>query len=174
MVLDADGLNAFEAQGEELAGIKTPLVLTPHTGELKKLMTTDIPKEPLDRIQKTRDIAQATGTVLLHKGAPSLVAAPDGEVWINSGGSSALATAGSGDVLTGLVGSFLAQGHEALDAALLGTFLHGKAGEYAAMEMGVRGVVAGDLIWEVGQVLIELEDLQPDGSPFRPDLEEPI
>lgn len=173
-VLDADGLNAYTDRGGELAGIKSPLVLTPHSGELKTLMSTAIPDEPLGRIQKTREIAQATGTVLLHKGAPSLVAAPGGQVWINSAGSSALATAGTGDVLTGFVGSFLAQGREALDAALLGMFLHGKAGEYAAVEMGVRGVVAGDLLWEVGKVLSELEDLLPDGSPFRPDLEEPL
>jgi hydroxyethylthiazole kinase-like uncharacterized protein yjeF len=174
VVLDADGLNVYEGRGHELSKINTPLVLTPHSGELKRLMGTDIPAEPTARIQKTRDLARAAGAVLLHKGAPSLVASPGGEVWINAGGSSALATAGTGDVLTGLVGSFLAQGRGALDAALLGTFLHGKAGEYAAMEMGVRGVVAGDLLWEVGQVLIELEDLLPDGSPFRPDLEEPL
>ncbi|MFH1754724.1 MAG: NAD(P)H-hydrate dehydratase [Candidatus Latescibacterota bacterium] len=172
VVLDADGIIAFAGACEELGRRSAPLVITPHSGELKALFGSDIPADPLARIEKTRHIAQSMGGVLLHKGAPTLIASPEGDIWINAGGSSALATAGSGDVLTGFVGSFLAQGANATDAALVSAFLHGKAGEYAAMEMGVRGVIAGDLLWEFNRALVELEDLLPDGSPYRPNFEE--
>ncbi|NIM19276.1 MAG: NAD(P)H-hydrate dehydratase [Candidatus Latescibacteria bacterium] len=172
IVLDADGLNAFAGNSKAFARVKSPLVLTPHTGELERLVAAEVPRDPLGQIEKTGDVAKSTKAVLLHKGAPTLVASADGEVWINTSGSSALATAGSGDVLTGFVGSFLAQGSPALDAALIASFVHGKAGEYAAAEMGVRGVIAGDLLWEIGKVLLEIDDLLPDGSPYRPGIEE--
>jgi len=172
VVLDADGLTAFAGENDRLRGRSAPLVITPHSGELERLVGSDIPAEPQAKIDKTRAIAQDLGGVLLHKGAPTLIASPDGDIWINAAGSSALAKAGSGDVLTGFVGGFLAQGAPALDAALISAFLHGKAGEFAAMEMGVRGVVAGDLLWEFNRAMIELEDLFPDGSPYRPNFEE--
>jgi NAD(P)H-hydrate epimerase len=172
LVLDADGLTAFAGATGPLRDRSTPFIITPHSGELKTLIGSDIPVEPSAKIDRTRDIARSLGCVLLHKGAPTLVASPDGEVWITAAGSSALATAGSGDVLTGFVGGFLAQGAPAVDAALISAFLHGKAGEFAAMEMGVRGVIAGDLLWEFNRVMVELEDLYPDGSPYRPNLDE--
>lgn len=172
LVLDADGLTAFAGATERLRDRSSPFVVTPHSGELRTLIGSEIPGEPHAKIDKTRQAAQSLGGVVLHKGAPTLIASPTGDIWINTAGSSALATAGSGDVLTGFVGSFLAQGASAEDAAIVSAFLHGKAGEYAAMEMGVRGVVAGDLLWEFSRVMIELEDLFPDGSPYRPNFDE--
>jgi NAD(P)H-hydrate epimerase len=172
VVLDADGLTAFAGVTELLRQRTAPLVITPHSGELKTLLGSEIPVEPSAKIDKTRSIAQSIGGVVLHKGAPTLIASPEGGIWLNAAGSSSLATAGSGDVLTGFVGSFLAQGASAEDAALVSAFLHGKAGEYAAVELGIRGVIAGDLLWEFSRVLVELEDLYPDGSPYRPNFEE--
>jgi NAD(P)H-hydrate epimerase len=96
---------------------------------------------------------------LVRKGAPTLIADPIGNVWINTSGSSALATGGTGDVLTGLIGSLLAQGASPADAACVGCFLHGRAGELAAGKEGVRGVIAGDLIPLLGPAMRALEAL---------------
>ncbi len=170
LVLDADGINAFAGKSELLKDASSPIVITPHTGELQKLVSCKFPGEPLARVEKTQGIANSLGSVLVHKGAPTLIASPEGGVWINASGGSSLATAGSGDVLTGLLGSFLAQGAPALDAALIACYLHGKAGEIAAAEMGVRGVVAGDLIHAICDVLLDVEELNPDGSISRPQI----
>jgi NAD(P)H-hydrate epimerase len=172
VVLDADGLTAFAGATMRLQKRSAPLVITPHSGELKTLVGSEIPAVPEAKIDKTRDIAHSIGGTVLHKGAPTIIASPEGDIWVNAAGSSSLATAGSGDVLTGFIGSFLAQGASAVDAALVSAFLHGKAGEYAAVEMGVRGVVAGDLLWEFSRVLVELDEFFPDGSPYRPNFEE--
>ena len=157
MVVDADGLNVYEAQGKDLATIKTPLILTPHTGELKKLMNHDIPEDPLKRIHTTRDLANSTGAVLLHKGAPSLVAAPKGDVWVNSAGSSALATAGSGDVLTGVITALVCQALAPFEAAQLGVYVHGLAGDLAAQELGQTALIASDLIRFLASAFRRLE-----------------
>lgn len=157
VVIDADGLTAFAGRSEVFASIKAPVVITPHSGELKRLTGGEIPKSPPERIAKTTELARSLGVTLVHKGAPSLVAAPAGGLWINASGSSALATGGTGDVLTGLVGGLLAQGAGPLDAACTACFLHGRAGESAAEDHGVRGVIAGDLPVYLGEAVLELE-----------------
>jgi NAD(P)H-hydrate epimerase len=156
-VLDADGLTAFAGRAPELQQAKAPVVITPHDGELKRLGGATGAKAPAERLEETSRLANDLGLTLLRKGAPALVAAPDGRVWINASGSSALATGGTGDVLTGLIGSLLAQGAQAPDAACVGCFLHGRAGELAAAEKGVRGVMAGDLIPRLGPAMRSLE-----------------
>jgi NAD(P)H-hydrate epimerase len=95
----------------------------------------------------------------VHKGAPTLIGSSKGEVWVNHHGTSALATAGTGDVLSGLIGGLLAQGASGLDAAGLGCFLQGRAGELATVAHGERGVIAGDVIANVGPAVLELEAL---------------
>jgi NAD(P)H-hydrate epimerase len=165
MVIDADGLTAFAGHAEELKAAKAPVIITPHDGELARLTGEKIPTAPLERIAYSRAAAGKLGVTLVHKGAPTLIAAPDGEVWINGSGTSALAKGGTGDVLTGFVVSFLAQalaggrsGRKAtLDAALVGCFLHGRAGEIEAREHGDRGVLASDLFMAVGKAMVELE-----------------
>lgn len=158
-VVDADAINAFAGNWQALAAVRTALVLTPHSGELARLMDRDIPDRAPDRIAATTEVATALDAVVVHKGAPTLVAAPGEGVWINAPGSSALATGGTGDVLTGFIGSLLAQGGEPVDAACTATFLHGRAGDVAAEQMGKRGVIAGDLLWAVGEVMHEIEVL---------------
>ena len=157
LVIDADGINALEGDAGHLKGRKVPIMITPHSGELSKLMSQEIPTTPLERIEATREIARTLGVTVIHKGAPSLIASAAGDVWINCYGTSALAKAGTGDVLTGLVGGFVAQGAEPLDAACVGCYLHGRAGEAAARARGIRGVIAGDLLRYLGEALVELE-----------------
>jgi hydroxyethylthiazole kinase-like uncharacterized protein yjeF len=164
LVLDADGLRAFDGEAEAFKDRKEATILTPHSGELKRLVGRDVPAEPLKRIEMTREVARELGAVLIHKGAPSVISSPQGDVWVNHSGNSALATAGTGDVLAGLVGGFGAQIADekdtaALDAACVACFLHGRAGERAAGMHGLRGVIAGDLMRHLGGALIELEAL---------------
>ncbi len=157
LVIDADGISALAGDPGLLKNRKVPIMITPHSGELSKLVSQEIPPAPLERIEATRDIARSLGITVVHKGAPTLIATAGGEVWINYYGTSALATAGTGDVLTGFVGGFAAQGAEPLDAACAGCYLHGRSGEAAARARGVRGVIAGDLLDYMGEPLLELE-----------------
>jgi NAD(P)H-hydrate epimerase len=161
LVIDADGLNALEGNAKALSGRKVPIVITPHSGELSKLVGGEIPETPLDKIEATRETARSLGLTLVHKGAPTLIASAGGEVWVNYNGTSALAKAGTGDVLTGLIGGLAAQGGSPIDAACVGCYLHGRAGEIAARVRGVRGVIAGDLLKYLGEPLLELEAAAP-------------
>jgi NAD(P)H-hydrate epimerase len=162
VVVDADGISAFTGYAELLARKTAPAVLTPHSGELERLLDLEVPAAVPGRIARTMEVADTLGLTLVHKGAPTLVASPGEGLWINAHGSSALATAGTGDVLTGLVGGLLAQGATPSGAARVACFLHGRAGELAATEMGVRSVIAGDLFLYLGAALIELEALAGD------------
>jgi NAD(P)H-hydrate epimerase len=157
VVIDADAISAFAGQSDLLAGIPAPTIITPHSGELQRLLGAEVPSQALDRVENTAEVAEALGVTLVHKGAPTLVASPGEGLWINSAGNSALAAGGTGDVLTGLVGGLLAQGGQPADAACVACFLHGRAGELAAREMGVRGVIASDLFLYLGGAMIELE-----------------
>jgi len=156
-VVDADAISAFAGQPERLGELDPPVVITPHSGELGRLLDEDIPEGAIERLSRTAAIAQDLNVALLHKGAPTLIAEPLRGVYINTTGSSALATAGTGDVLTGLVGSFIAQGATPADAACVGAWLHGRAGDLAAAEWGQRGVIAGDLLRYLGGAVLELE-----------------
>ncbi len=157
LVIDADGIHAFNGQPDLLQGLGVPVVLTPHSGELQRLIDQDIPQDPLERVEVTREAARKMGVTLVHKGAPTLVASAEGDVWINHAGNSALATAGTGDVLTGLVAGLQAQGVTGLAAASAGCYLHGRAGVLASMTMGERAVIAGDLLRFLGEATRELE-----------------
>ena len=142
-VLDADGLNV-SALAELRA--QRPLVLTPHPGEAARLRGTTAAEIQGDRLGHARAIAAATGAVVLLKGRRTVVAAPDGRAAFNGSGNSGMATAGTGDVLTGVLGAFLARGMEAFDAARLGAFVHGDAGDRAAAVLGEDGMIASDLL----------------------------
>jgi len=159
IIIDADGINAFASQCDALSQASAPVIITPHSGELKKLLGREIATIPIDKIEQSRSIAKELNVVLLHKGAPTIIASPEGEVVVSLHGNSALATAGSGDVLTGLIGGFLAQGAERFDAAGVACFLHGRAGEIASEELGLRGIIAGDLLTYNGEAMTELESL---------------
>lgn len=147
LVLDADGLNAHAGHLAELASRNMPTVLTPHAGELGRLLGVDSEEIQHSRLRHVRAAAKQAGAVMVLKGDDTLVADPEGRVAISAGGSPALATAGTGDVLTGVISALLAQGLDAFAAAACGVYLHAEAGREAARRQGsAEGVIATDVI----------------------------
>jgi len=157
LALDADGLNAFARLEREPSFGGTQVILTPHAGELARLVGLSSAEVEQRRFALVAEYAVRWNVVLMLKGAPSLIAAPDGRVYINASGDDALARAGSGDVLTGLLGGLLAQGLTALDAALLGAYLHGLAGTAAARGLSTRSVLVREVATAIGPVFEEME-----------------
>lgn len=153
MVIDADGLSAIAGKLELLKRSRSPLVLTPHPGEMARLLGTTIQEVQQNRIEIARKFAYENKVILVLKGARSLVASPEGDLFINPTGNPGMASGGMGDVLTGMIGGFLAQGLPPLEAAKLGVFLHGLTGDYVAHKKGQRGLAATDLILETPLVL---------------------
>jgi NAD(P)H-hydrate epimerase len=145
-VLDADALNAYAGRLDELAKRPGVTVLTPHPGEMARLLGGPVPRTTDERLAAARQAANSSGCVVVLKGSNSLIATPRGELWVNPSGNAGMATAGSGDVLTGAIGAWLAQGLEGAVAARLGVYLHGLAGDLAVPEQGEHGLIAGDLL----------------------------
>ena len=165
MVIDADALNALGTEAPKiLSGAPAPRVLTPHPGEMGRLLGISIAEVQADRMLHARALAAATGAIVVLKGARTIVAAPDGQAFINPIACSALATAGSGDVLTGLTGALLARRVDALTAAEVAVYVHGAAGESLAPRFG-DGVVAGDLPLAIASVMVQLAQLAPSAQP---------
>lgn len=145
LLLDADGLNAFAGRLDELKAAEGPRILTPHLGEAARLLETDTDQVRADLVAAGKALAARTGATVVLKSERTGI--HDGEqVWCNRSGSPALATAGTGDVLTGLIAALWTQGLSAVDAAVLGTHLHGRAGELCAHRLGVHGTLAPDVI----------------------------
>ena len=145
LVLDADGINAFAGKAADLAGRRAETILTPHPGELGRLLGISTAQIQEDRIAAARGAAEETGAIVILKGHMTLVASGTA-VFVNPTGNPGMATGGTGDVLTGLIAGLLAQGLDALDAAVLGVYLHGLAGDLAASRLGEMALAAGDLI----------------------------
>lgn len=153
VVIDADGLNSLSPWPDELRGsASTPLILTPHQGEMLRLLGTDDKEALKDHVNAAREFATKHGIILVLKGARTLVAAPDGRVFINPTGNAGLGTAGAGDTLTGVITGFLAQEYgtikdeaDALVAVLAAVYTSGKAGDMAAQERGMRAMIASDI-----------------------------
>ncbi len=146
VVLDADGINAFAGRPNLLRDAPGRLVLTPHPGELARLMDMTVGDIAADPFEAARLASAATGAVVLLKGVPTVIAVPEGGLWINGTGNEGMATAGTGDVLTGIVAGLAAQGCPPENAAILGAYLHGLAGDLAAREKGMYSMIAGDLL----------------------------
>jgi NAD(P)H-hydrate epimerase len=147
LVLDADGLNAHAGRLRELADRQAPTVLTPHAGELGRLLELDSAEIESRRLQHVRTAAQLAQAVVVLKGDDSLIADPGGHVAVSPGASPALATAGTGDVLTGVIAALLAQGLDTFTAAAAGVWLHAQAGREAARRQGApEAVIASDVI----------------------------
>ncbi len=147
LIVDADGLNLLAGQLDVLQKRTGPLpVLTPHPGEMSRLCGHSVAEIEANRFEVARDFALKHNVVLLLKGARTIVAAPEGAVRINSSGNDGLASGGSGDVLTGLIGGLLAQGLDGFEAAALAAWLHGRAAELVAIQQGTAGMAASDLL----------------------------
>ncbi len=145
-IIDADGLNAFEKDREALTSEHTKFVLTPHPGEFRRLIDEDIPENLYDRFDLIRKYAHKYNSVIIYKSSPTLIVDPMGQLFLNPTGNNGMATGGTGDVLSGIIGSFLAQGVSPLGSALCGAYIHGLCGDIAAAEYGERAMIAGDLI----------------------------
>jgi hydroxyethylthiazole kinase-like uncharacterized protein yjeF len=145
LVIDADGLNSLAGYTDILLDAAALPVLTPHPGELSRLTGLPVATINADRLAAAREAAARFGAIVVLKGAGTVVAYPDGEAFINTTGNAGLATGGTGDVLTGVIAAFIAQGLTSHDAAVAGVYIHGLAGELAS---GTRivGLAAGDLL----------------------------
>jgi NAD(P)H-hydrate epimerase len=152
MVLDADALTALAAQGAGplLRRTQTPLVLTPHPGEMARLANVDVKAVQADRWGTTLEFANEHKVLTVLKGTGTVIADGSGKLWINMTGNPGMAKGGMGDALTGIIAALLAQGLEPLDAARAGVFLHGLAGDLAAERCGQRAMLATDLIANLG------------------------
>lgn len=149
MVADADGLNALSRHMDSMSQIKAPLILTPHDGEYARL-AGHLPER--DREREAAEFACTHGCILVLKGHRTVIAAPDGETFINTTGNHGMAKGGSGDVLSGLILSLLGQGMEPVRAAAAAVWVHGRAGDLAAEAKGFRGMTPSDLIEELPRV----------------------
>ena len=155
MVVDADGLNALVDSLDTLKKAKAPIVMTPHPGEMARLLGSSSSDVQKDRVGCATVFAKKYNVTLVFKGAGTVIATPDGRVFINSTGNPGMATGGTGDVLSGMIGGLLAQGYTASQAACLGVYLHGLAGDLAAKEKGEMGMIAGDLVEKIPAAIQE-------------------
>ena len=152
LILDADALNVVAGEWDLLKARCGPTVLTPHPGEAARWLGATAQEIQEDRLGAARHLAQKSGAVVVLKGYRTLIADPDGSLWINPTGNSGMATGGSGDVLTGLLTALSGQGHDPLSAARLAVYLHGLAGDIVAERTGRAGLAAGDLPAAVAEI----------------------
>ena len=146
MVVDADALTALAGQLDLLDRAAGARALTPHPGEMARMLGATVARVQADRLETVRQFCAEHRVVLALKGAGTVIGGPDGHVFINPTGNPGMASGGSGDVLTGMVGAFLARGLDSLTALQAGCFLHGRAGDLARAEFGEEGLIAGDII----------------------------
>lgn len=146
LVIDADALNCICNKPEFLKNLKAPAIITPHPGEMARLLHSTPKTVNSNRENTAINIAKKFGVVTVLKGAGTIIASPDGEVYINHTGNSGMATGGSGDVLSGIIGSLLAQGASPINAAAAGVFLHGTIGDLAAEKLGKISMLPTDMI----------------------------
>lgn len=159
MVVDADGLNAFEGATDKLNGAGRTVVITPHPGEMARLTGLSIAEIQANRLKVARDFAREHELMVVLKGHRTLVAAPDGTVWVNPTGNPGMATGGTGDILTGIVAGMTAQHPQrALEATVLAVYLHGLAGDLACEAVGENSLVATDLLRFLPQAFAKMRN----------------
>ncbi|HYD50167.1 MAG TPA: NAD(P)H-hydrate dehydratase [Terriglobales bacterium] len=168
VLLDADALTIVSASLRLLRYARGPMVLTPHPGEMARLLGVSAAEVQLDRVTHARQFAEEHGCVLVLKGARTVIAAPDGQVTINASGNPGMATGGMGDALSGLIAALLAQGLSTGDAAALGVYLHGAVADHLASGRGPIGLLASDVIEGIPAGFARLVSLASDDEPpFR-------
>jgi NAD(P)H-hydrate epimerase len=168
LVIDADGVNCLAGAGECLRQAPAPRILTPHPGELARFLGAATADLQARRLEVARETARNYQCLVVLKGAQTVVAAPDGRLSLNPTGNPGLASGGTGDVLTGLIGGLLAQRLDPWDAARLGVYLHGLAADYLAADLGPRSFAAGDLLRVLPRALADLAAGRippPEGDP---------
>jgi ADP-dependent NAD(P)H-hydrate dehydratase / NAD(P)H-hydrate epimerase len=159
LVLDADGLNAFEGKAGELAGKGRLLVITPHPGEMARLIGSTVAAVQKDRMNVARTFAREHELIVVLKGHRTLIAQPDGTLWVNTTGNPGMATGGTGDILTGMVAGFIAQNPEHIaEAVIAAVHLHGLAGDVACESMGEHSLAATDLLKALPEAFRRVRD----------------
>jgi len=158
MVIDADGLNALAPWPEDLKGSdEAPIIVTPHPGEMARLTGKTNAEVVADRMNVAREFATKHHIITVLKGSRTIIASPGGDVYVNPTGNAGMATAGSGDVLTGLVVGLLAQRpSEPLEATIAAVYLHGLAGDLAANRLGMRPLIASDIIASLSEAILQV------------------
>jgi NAD(P)H-hydrate epimerase len=155
VVIDADALNMLAQQKDLLQRIPAGSILTPHPKEFERLFGES--KNDFDRIERALKQANALKCIIVLKGHHTFIATPDGKGCFNSTGNAGMATAGSGDILTGILTGLLAQGYSPLETALMGVYLHGLAGDFAAAIHSMESMIAGDVIEQLGSAFQDLK-----------------
>ena len=156
VVIDADALNVLAETPQVFDEVRSPLILTPHPGEMARLLGSTTAAVQADRPAAARTLAVRYGLCVVLKGARTVVAAPDGTVWINPGGNPGMASGGMGDVLTGIIAGLAAQGYPPEAVARLGVFLHAEAADRLARDRGPRGYLGGDVMDGLPEVFADL------------------
>ncbi len=153
IVVDADALNALATLGSWRAGHEGRIVVTPHPGEMKRLLKgLGIDVQVSQRKEAAEALARTTGTIAVHKGAGTVVSDGD-QTYVNQTGHSGMATGGTGDVLTGMIAALMGQNMSAYEAAVLGVYLHGRAGELAGRRLGMLSISAADMVDAVAEAI---------------------
>lgn len=158
IVIDADALFALSSDLSVLQQRSAVTILTPHIGEMSRLINKSTSEIESNRLEVTRDFASKHNVWCVLKGYRSVIAAPDGELWINSTGNPGMATAGSGDALTGVIASLVAQGYSIKDAVCSGVFLHGLSGDIVAANIGEAGMITSDIIEHLPHAMKKTEN----------------
>ena len=151
LVLDADGINALIGKLKVLHSLKTELVITPHPGEMARLLNLKVAEVQRNRAEVAKDFAREYNVAVVLKGYRTVVAARNGKIHVNKTGNPGMASAGCGDVLTGIIAAFLGQGMDGFKTAKLAVYLHGLAGDYAAEEKGQVSLIATDILNKLPQ-----------------------
>ena len=162
LVIDADGLNCLAGRVEKIKKARCPIVLTPHPGEMARLLGMSVADIQKDRVSAAEALCKKTGAVVMLKGAGTVVASPDGQIYINPTGNASLATAGTGDVLCGMIGGLISQGLDILSASVAATYVHGLASDsWRDANKGEAGMMATDLLGSIPAVLNSLANKRP-------------
>lgn len=154
--MDADGLNAISKDTSFLKNLQQDIIITPHPLEMARLSRTTVADIEENRIEKAEEFARKHNITVLLKGHRTIITNGE-ELFLNETGNPGMATAGSGDVLTGIILSLLGQGYSSMDAGRIGAYIHGSAGDLAKEELGERGMIASDIIKKLPYVLKEME-----------------
>ncbi len=157
LIIDADGINAVAANIDILKTAKVPLILTPHPGEMARLLNTTVADVQAHRLEYAKNFAADYQAIVVLKGAGTVVASPTGQVYVNPTGNAGMAKGGSGDVLAGMIAAFTAQGAEPFFAAVCGAYLHGLAGDRCAKRLSQRAMLPTDIIDELPGLFLEFE-----------------
>lgn len=158
VVIDADGISLLSKKPEILKKARAKTVLTPHPGELSRLIKLTVKEIENNRLEIAQSVAKEFQTVLVLKGVPSIISEPKGTTFINPTGNPGMATGGTGDVLTGIITSLIGQGLEPFHASVLGVYIHGLSGDIASKSKGYHGLIAGDLIESLPATILKLSN----------------